>query len=117
MSVGNHEQKAMTIPTIIPTSGITTTGQTSAAMTSGVSVTPVRLFQETLDTLSTEVTTNVDTSSALPTSNGVNLSGTDTQWPFSTDLNLTPSSGLFTISSRARPELFFYDPATRTYHP
>ncbi|OMO71639.1 Retrotransposon gag protein [Corchorus olitorius] len=71
-------------------------------MTSGVSVTPVRLFQETPDTLSTEVTTNVDTSSALPTSNGVNLSGTDTQWPFSTDLNLTPSSGLFTISS---PEL------------
>ncbi|OMP07471.1 Retrotransposon gag protein [Corchorus olitorius] len=86
-------------------------------MTSGVSVTPVRLFQETPDTLSTEVTTNVDTSSALPISNGVNLSGTDTQWPFSTDLNLTPSSGLFTISSRARPELFSYDLATWTYHP
>ncbi|OMO55291.1 hypothetical protein COLO4_36079 [Corchorus olitorius] len=74
-------------------------------MTSSVSVTPVRLFQETPDSRSTEVTMNVDTSSALPTSNGVNLSGTDTQWSFSTYLNLTPSSGLFAISSRARPEL------------
>ncbi|OMO57708.1 Retrotransposon gag protein [Corchorus olitorius] len=89
----------------------------AAAVTSGVSVTPVRLFQEAFDSLSSEVTTNVDTSSALPTSNGVNLSGTDTQWPFSTDLNLTPSSGLFTISSRVVAELFSYDPATRTYHP